>query len=330
MGHGVSEPRIRRRPVPPFHAVEFGARAVPTLDDPDAIATDFTQPSGTFAGAAFFTELAHNSRNWLATARYTDMAPEFRADGGFVPRVDTRIANVKLGRIFRGSADGWYTRIETSALFSRTQDHDGGLTDQLIGARVTYAGPLQSTFVISPSRRKLLFGGTEHDLARLEGSAEIRPSGSATFLIGYRVGDFVDFRNDRKSFGLVLTPAAQLYLGRSVSVGLALAHQRLQWEGDAVYTANLSEGRLIYHFDTRAFVRVIVQYRLTERDPTLYVNPIDAHADKLFGQFLFSYEVTPQTVVFLGYTDAYIGSDDVDLLRQQRSLFLKFGYAIHP
>ena len=189
---------------------------------------------------------------------------------------------------------------------------------------------MQSTFVISPSRRKLLFGGIEHDLNRVEGSAEIRPSGSATFLVGYRIGDFVDFRNSRKSFGLVLTPGAQLYLGRSVSVGLALTHQRLRWEGNAVYTANLSEGRIIYHFNTRAFVRAIVQHRLTERDPTLYVNPIDARAEKLFGQFLFSYEVTPQTVVFVGYSDGYIGSDDVDLLRQMRSLFLKFGYAIHP
>ena len=97
-----------------------------------------------------------------------------------------------------------------------------------------------------------------------------------------------------------------------------------------VYTANLYEGRVIYHFNTRAFVRAIVQYRLTERDPSLYVDPIDARAEKLFSQFLFSYEVTPQTVVFIGYSDGHVGSEDVDLLRQQRSLFLKFGYAIHP
>ena len=301
-----------------------------TTEYPDMIVTDFAQPAGTFNGASLFAEFAHNSRDWVATARYTDLDPEFRADAGFIPRVDTRVGSATLGRIFRGSADGWYTRIQTTALFSRTQDYESTLTDQLIGMRVTYEGPRQSTFVVSPSRRKLLFGDTEHDLNRLEGSAEIRPSGSATFLVGYRVGDFVDFRNNRKSFGLVLTPGAQLYLGRSLSLGLGLTHQRLRWEGMPVYTANLYEGRVIYHFSTRAFVRAIVQYRLTERDPGLYVNPIDARAEKLFSQFLFSYEVTPQTVVFLGYSDGYVGSEDVDLLRQQRSLFLKFGYAIHP
>jgi Domain of unknown function (DUF5916) len=301
-----------------------------TTEYPDTIVTEFSQPNGRFDGGSFFTELAHNSANWLATARYTDLTPEFRADAGFIPRVDTRIGNATLGRIFRGAADSWYTRIETTALFSRTQDYEGTLSDQLIGVRATYEGPLQSTFVISPSLRKLLFGGIEHDLNRLEGSAEIRPSGSATFLLGYRVGDFVDFKNNRKSFGLVLTPGAQLYLGRSVSLGLGLTHQRLRWEGMPVYTANLYEGRLIYHFNTRAFVRAIVQYRLTNRDPTLYMNPIDARSEKLLSQFLFSYEVTPQTVVFLGYSDGSIGSEDVDLLRQQRSIFLKFGYAIRP
>jgi hypothetical protein len=301
-----------------------------TTEYPDSVATAFGQPEGGFTGYGLFAEAAHNSRNWAATARYSTLTTDFRADGGFIPRVDTRIAYGELGRIFWAPAQSWYTRIEIAALFSRTEDTGGTLTDQQAGGRITYEGPLQSELVISPTKRKLLFGGTLHDLDRLEGSFEIRPSSGATFLAGYRVGDFVDFRNNRKSFGLSLTPGAQLYLGKAVSLRLQHTHQRLRWEGNAVFTANLSEARVVYYLSRRAFVRAILQYNLTERDPDLYVNPIDERSESLFTQFLFSYEVTPQTVVYVGYSDAYQGSEEFDIEQRERSIFIKLGYAIRP
>lgn len=297
---------------------------------PQTIVDDYGQPTGSFGGGALFAEYTHNSRDWVASARVTDLTEGFRADLGFIPRVDVRTADASVGRVFSGSSDGWYTRIETALLYSRTEDQAGVHTDGLVGGRVTYQGPNQSTFVVSPSRRRLLYDGVAHDLDRLEGSFEIRPAGSATFLAGYRIGDFVDFRNSRKSFGLALTPAAQLYLGPSIAVELQHTHQRLRWMGGAVYTANLTEARLLYHFGTRAFVRAILQYRRTDRNTSLFVNPVDARSEQLFGQFLFSYEVTPQTVLFVGYTEGQRGNEVIELVSQQRALFIKVGYAIHP
>lgn len=297
---------------------------------PDAVASAFGQPTSSFGGIGFFGELAHTSRNWSATGRYSTLTPDFRADGGFVPRVDTRIIEAEAGRIVWPSAPGWYTRMEAAAVYSRTTDTRGTLTDQRAGARFTYQGPLQSELIVSPTKRKLLFEGVEHDLDRLEGSFEIRPSGRATFLAGYRLGDFVDFRNSRKSFGLALTPGAQLYLGKAASLRLAHTHQRLRWEGARVFTANLTEARLIYYFSRRAFVRGIVQYRLTTRDTALYVDPIGERSENVVTQFLFSYEVAPQTVVFVGYSDAHGGSEVFDLQQSERSLFIKLGYAIRP
>jgi hypothetical protein len=301
-----------------------------TTEYPDSIGEAFEQPEGQFDGLGFFAELAHNSRNWVARAAYNTLTPDFRADGGFIPRVDTRIANGELGRIFWAPADSWYTRIEVAGIFSRTEDTRGTLTDQQAGARLTYQGPAQSELIVSPTKRKLLFGGVEHDLDRLEGSFEIRPSSSATFLAGYRLGDFVDFRNNRKSFGLSLTPGTQLYLGKSVSLNLQHTYQKLRWEDNTVFTANLSEARIVYYLSRQAFIRAILQYNLTTRDPDLYENPIDARSENLFTQFLFSYEVTPQTVVYVGYSDAHQGSEEFELEQRERSLFIKLGYAIRP
>ena len=301
-----------------------------STDYPDTLADDFGQPLDTFGGWALSAEFQHFSRAWVADVAYRDLGPDFRADAGFIPRVDTRVVEGSLGRIFSGPADGWFTRIQTSALFSRTEDHEGTLTDQRWGAEITYQGPSQSTLIVSPTRRTLLFRGIEHGLDRLEGSFEIRPSGSLTVGAEVRTGDFVDFANNRRSFGLSLTPSTQLYLGRRIAMTLAHTHQRLRWEGNAVYTANLAQVRALYHFNVRSFVRAIVQYRIIDREPSLYTVPVEPRSEKLFTQFLFSYKATPQTALFVGYTDGHEGSDAFDLLVRNRTLFFKVGYAFQP
>jgi hypothetical protein len=145
-----------------------------------------------------------------------------------------------------------------------------------------------------------------------------------------RTGDFVDFANNRESFGLSLTPSTRFYLGTRVSVTLAHTHQRLRWEGNPVFTANLSQLRMLHHFGVRSFVRAIVQYRVIERSTGLYTAEVEPRSEKLFTQFLFSYKVNPQTALYVGYSDGYEGSDAFDLLMRDRTLFLKVGYAIRP
>ena len=48
---------------------------------------------------------------------------------------------------------------------------------------------------------------------------------------------------------------------------------------------------------------------------------------RLFTQFLFSYKVNPQTVLYLGYSDNSVGTDRFGLLRADRTFFVKAGYA---
>lgn len=301
-----------------------------STDYPDQLATDFGQRTTTFGDWAFSAGFDHFSRNWVASASYQDLGADFRADVGFIPRVDTRIFDGAVGRVFTGAADGWFTRIQTTALYQRTEDHEGTLTDQLVGAELRYLGPSQTSLVVSPTRRKLFFRGVTHDLNRLEGTFEVRPSGSFTFGSAVRTGDFVDFRNNRRSFGLVLTPSTSFYMGSQVAMTLALTHQRLRYEGNPVFTANLAQIRTLYHFNVRSFVRAIVQYRIIDREEAQYVDPVTPRSERLFTQFLFSYKVTPQTAFFLGYTDGHEGSDAFDLTTRSRTLFLKVGYAIQP
>jgi len=189
---------------------------------------------------------------------------------------------------------------------------------------------LQSSVTVSPSRRTLLFRGVSHDLNRIEGGVEVRPSGSLTFATDVRAGEFVDFANNRRSFGLSITPRVELYAGSNVALTLSQTHQRLSYEGETVYTANLTQARALYHFSVRAMLRAVVQYRRIDRVTTLYVNPIDPRLERLLTQFLFAYRVSPQTALYLGYADGHEGSKDFSLQTTDRTFFLKVGYSIQP
>ncbi len=84
-----------------------------------------------------------------------------------------------------------------------------------------------------------------------------------------------------------------------------------------------------YQLNLRTFLRAVFQYTDVDRDLSLYDQPEDfeARSQELFTQLLFSYKLNPRTVLFLGYSDNYLGDDAIELTQESRALFLKIGYA---
>ncbi|NIM97761.1 MAG: hypothetical protein GTO24_06685, partial [candidate division Zixibacteria bacterium] len=80
-------------------------------------------------------------------------------------------------------------------------------------------------------------------------------------------------------------------------------------------------------FNLRMFIRGIVQYLDVARTPELYINPVPRKEQSVFTQFLFSYKLNPQTVLFLGYSDNYSGETGIDITQTNRTFFIKLGYA---
>jgi hypothetical protein len=94
-----------------------------------------------------------------------------------------------------------------------------------------------------------------------------------------------------------------------------------------LYTANISQLQAIYQFNVRTFFRMIVQYVDYDYNPDNYTFDIDSKVRHLFTQLLFSYKINPRTVLFLGYSDNYSGTQDYGIKQSDRTLFTKLGYA---
>jgi hypothetical protein len=296
-------------------------------DYSEAISGAFGQPSGGFGGDAFTASFNHAGRNWVYGLSYDDRNPTFRADYGFVPRVDIRTASAQVTRIIWGERDDWFTRIVFAALGDVTYDHDGNLTDSSLALQTAYYGPLQSVIIAAYYREKERFLQEIYDKDQISFYTEIKPAGGISFNCSGWLGDAVDYNNARQAFALNVAPAAEVNLGRNININLQHNFQRFTLRGDEIFQANLSQLKLVYNFNVRMFVRGIVQYLHVARTPELYLYPVTAKTQTVFTQILFSYKLNPQTVLFLGYSDNYLGQTGIDITQADRTFFIKLGYA---
>lgn len=296
-------------------------------DYSDEIVLSYGQSLGDFGGDAFMTSLFHTGRNWQYGAVYHDRNPTFRADYGYVPRVDVRTAGASLYRTIWGKRGDWFTRLNFGIEGSATYNHDGGLTDQSFYLNCVYQGSLQSTVVFTYSRNKQLYLDELYDLEGITWYYEIKPAGGVQFNLLAQFGDSVDYSSARKAETLRLMPFAEFGLGRHININLRHSFERLNLGVNKIFEANLSQLRLVYNFNVRTFIRAIVQYLDVSRNSVLYLFPVQPRTNTLFTQFLFSYKLNPQTVLFLGYSDNYFGETGIDITQTDRTFFIKLGYA---
>jgi hypothetical protein len=296
-------------------------------DYSDTTSSAFGQPSENFGGDAFRASFNHRGRNWMYAFSYNDRNPTFRADYGFVPRVNIRSASADITRLIWGKRGDWFTRITITAFGNVTYDHDGNLTDSTLALQTGYSGPLQSVIHASYFRERELFLQETYDKDQLSFYTEIKPAGGIVFNLGGWLGDVVDYSNARKAFALSVLPGAEVILGRNININFQHNFQRFTLRGDQIFQANLSQLKLVYNFNVRMFVRGIIQYLDVARTPALYINPVSSRTQTVFTQILFSYKLNPQTVLFLGYSDNYFGETGIDITQADRTFFVKLGYA---
>ena len=294
---------------------------------PAAVVSTYGQPAGEFGGNMLLADYFHTGRYWAWQATYTDGDRGFRADSGFIPRVDVRQGDFFVTRRFWGGPNKWYTTFDVQGTASRVVDHEGRLTDQSVSVGAVYAGPLQSQASAALERDQTHFSGATYDLTVTRFTFSLKPSGALNLSVTGRAGDAVDFNNNRSATTVRLGPAVEWKIGPPINVQLSHDFERLTEAGGRLYDANLSQLTVRYHFNVRTFLRAILQYTDVSRQPGLYVQRVDANSRHLFSQYLFSYKLNPQTVLFLGYSDNYLGFTGLSLTQSNRTFFLKVGYA---
>lgn len=288
---------------------------------------DFGAPDDTFGGSAIDFLYSHDTRSLDWYAAYKKVTRGFRADLGYMPQVGYDYLDLGWGYTWNHAPGYWYNSLNVGSGYEEKRNQQGGMLHRAYTLWASYQGPYQqhSSFNAFVGRRS--YRGAEFTDRHFSGCYGIRPVADLWLHLYWEAGDSVDYANARPGKVLTLGPTIDYRLGRHVSATFNHSHQRLDVNGERLYRADVSELRLVYQLNHRAFVRAIVQRYDYRRNTGMYKAAIDPQEQHLFSQLLFSYKVNPRTVLFLGYSDNYRGTSEVSLTQANRTLFFKLGYA---
>ena len=289
---------------------------------------EFEVGSETISGHALNLEYVRTKRKYFVFVEYADLGDDFRADLGFIPKVGYRGLEGGAGYLWWGDEGDFYNRLEVGGVMERSEEQDGDLLEQRAELWFDFAGARESFFHLELGTRDVVFDGVRFDdLFVPVLFVRVRPSSklfARVFAVG---GNWIDFDNVRPADRIEASSLIGLDLGRHLLLELLYTYSALDVEGGQLFEANVPELKAVWQFNTRTFVRAILQYTDITRNPDLYDEEVDALSRDLFVQLLFSYKVNPRTVFFLGYSESGYETQDFSLTTTDRTLFLKLGYS---
>ncbi|MFW6140222.1 MAG: DUF5916 domain-containing protein [Acidobacteriota bacterium] len=294
---------------------------------PDSTAQEYNQETGEVYGYAANIEISRQKKNYVIFGSYEDFSPDFRADLGFIPQVDYRKFEFGGGYLYTATEKSFFSQINALANFDQTNDHQGNLLEKELEAQIYLSGPLQSNLSTVVGTREKVFQQKPFSQFFNHIMFSIRPTGNIQGSISFSHGDEIDYAHVRAGKYFQISPGLNWNLGTHINMNFSYLYQWLKIEGERLFLAQLPQMHFIYHLNSQAFFRAVLQYQNIDRNLDLYEFEVGTKTQTLFSQLLFSYKLNPRTVLFLGYSDNYLGFYDISLTQTDRTFFLKVGYA---
>lgn len=283
-----------------------------------------------FSGDAYFAAYNYRDREKSFNVRQSRYDPGFRADMGFIGKVDYE--QTVVGGAYRWfPKDSFFTEISVNGDWDIThQVSVERVMEREIEAYINLEGKYQSYMEAGGGQRMRYWNGVDYDETYYIFYGQFKPISTWQLSLFYRGGDQIDFRNNALGRIDSFEPGLQGSLNGNISINLSYIDERLRRDGGSVYHAKLLDTRLSWQFNLRQRLRLALQYGNTEYDQSLNSFPVPKESSDVGTQLVYSYKINPRSVFYAGYSDSYTGSDAVDTFQTDRSLFLKFGYAWQP
>ncbi len=297
---------------------------------PNMIQTRFNQDRN-LSDNSTVVEYTHFDRAWDVRFQYFDYGTDFRADLGFINRVDYKKEVYTIGHTWRWADDNFFNRFRFAADYDRTEDQAGITLEEETEFFINMNGPLQSSWNGLFGGSKTFWNGKYFDEQFNQVSVNFSPFPSVQAGMQIRIEDVVDFANTRLGRSSLYGPELRYQWGQHLQFDFDYRLQEFEVDGGRLFTAKLTDLRTTYQFNSRSFLRFTLQHTDTERDRSLYLNPVQETNKELTTQLLYSYKLNAATRFFLGYSDAGFQNDGFNSIeRTDRNIFAKFSYAWLP
>lgn len=295
-------------------------------------------------GLGYRLNYLHQQRNWHAYVRYQYRDEDFRADLGFMPETDWQELAI-------GGDYTWFfnnpQRFHRFRLLNHvfiTDNAAGEFLSKEIKSYAVLSGQMNSTLELGSffrqrvgnrqdQTRLTIVGNTERfNEYGLHFFGEIRPHRDVSLHLYWQEAEVLDLTNERLSDQQRTNANANYSANQHLDIRLRHTHTSMRYAAAKVFTANLTDLRITWQFNNRSFLRLALIYRQVDRNLDNYEDAwqsvLQSKQRTLTSQLLYSYQLNPQTVFFIGYGDNAVEDDQqTELKRDQRSAFLKVSYA---
>jgi len=305
-----------------------------TPDRPD-LASEWN--GQTLKGHAEYVWWTHSTKHidWYTEAK--DYSDGFRADNGFVPQVGYREEFFEGGYTMRPTT-GFANRIRLflNGDYSAATNGDRLFADRSAG--IGFDGKFASSTRLRFSVNSVRSGDKVLTRHQLLYSMQFTPSNMfSNIQLSGSAGEDVDFSNTRlgrgvsANVGATIRPTDHLELRWNQSLSWLNVNplpNQIDADRGRLFTAQVERIRATYTFNSKMFVRGIVQNVRTNRNQQLFLNSINQHSGNVTSSLLFAYKLNWQTLLFLGIGDERDVEVDINKLQPaSRQLFMKVSYA---
>jgi len=312
---------------------------------PDEVSAIYKPSDGSFSDQAFKLNFNHNSEYWLVDLDHQTIGADFRADLGFMPKVDIKTNKVFVKRAFYSEQGSQWQEAGIAAKGQEIRNIANELIEREFITSVNIDGPLQSYLEVALVHGEKVGLRYDESISNIDGNStffnenQLNLYTSAnltnrTFVsLDLTVGDKIDYSNDRLGDLIQVAGNITVFITDHLEFDFYQTYSKLDANNDSgveanVYVANISELRLSYQFDVRSYLKLSIVYSDVDRNPDNNNAFSSEQSADLATQLIYAYRLNPQTVFFLGYSDYSFQDDDLTTLeRSERTFFTKFSYA---
>lgn len=297
---------------------------------PKQVANAFGIAPGNIKGNDWTVSFARNRTKYTTSLKIRHVDPGFRADLGYVPQVGYTEANPSFEYDWY-SNKSWWNNGGFGSFYDWIKASNGGpVLDRKLTAYAFVHGLRQSHFIFYASHENQFYAGKNFSLNQYQLNSSAQPTSWLNGEIDITTGDGVDYIGARKGQLLSIAPSFTLTPGSHLQTQLVGNFERLNINGERLYTADLYDIRVAWYFNARLFVRVIAQEQNIRRNTTLYPAGTSSRTRNIATQWLVGYVLNPFTAFYAGYSNGYLGTGNAGLETQQKTFFIKASYDFQP
>ncbi len=257
----------------------------------------------------------HNSRHWSFSFDFNRIPEEFEASTGFFRRKDIQSVNTRFGYAFL-PMNKWIVSVRPSISYRRIYDFNNILTDEESSLTLFVDGWRQS-YVFANFRSSLeRYGGVNFYKKNLMFSFSSEPLAWLSGNIRFSFGDSIYYDPEAPYLGYKTSRSVMLHLRPMTNLRLFYTFSNDNFfkshGGEEVYQVNIISQRISYQISKTLSIRLITDF--------------NDYYQKLYTSLLFSYELKPGTVFYVGCDDNQVKNESGTYQIEGRFYFVKFSY----